>query len=221
MTINSGDAVRALQVQLNAKRSAKLVVDGAFDGDDLAALTAFQKHAGLAGDGIAWTPVWRNLVWHFEYPRFASGRLCDYSVCNGYANWGTSEMTAVIRAASVSATTATFGAIALGDVSLEHGGNIAGHDTHERGLDADIRLIRTDRRQCQARTNWRVSTYDRTATRVLIKAIRAAAPGHVKVIYFNDPRLIAEGLTRWFAGHDDHIHVRLCEVQHPVAMYHC
>ena len=49
------------------------------------------------------------------------------------------------------------------------------------------------------------------ATRALIKAIRAAAPGHVKLIYFNDPVLIGEGLTRWFNGHDDHLHVRYCE----------
>ena len=35
--------------------------------------------------------------------------------------------------------------------------------------------------------------YDRGATRALIKAIRAAAPGHIKVIYFNDPVLIREG----------------------------
>lgn len=216
-----GDAVRALQVQLNAKRSAGIAVDGILDADDLAALTAFQKHAGLVGDGIAWPPVWRSLVRHFEYPRFQVGRLCDYSVGNGTANWGTSEMTAVLRAASQSGTAGSFGAIALGDVSLEHGGPIPGHLGHQHGLEADIRPIRADRAQCRGRTNWRASSYDRTATRALIKAIRAAAPGHVKLIYFNDPRLIAEGLTRRMAGHDDHLHVRLCEAQHPVAAHRC
>lgn len=218
---SSGDAVRALQVELNAKRWANLAVDGSFDAADSAALTAFQKHAALAADGIAWPPVWRSLVRHFEYPRFQAGRLCDYSVGNGTANWGTSEMTAVLRAASVSGTAGSFGAIALGDVSLQHGGDIPGHLTHEQGLDADLRPIRTDRRQCLWGTNWRMSSYDRSATRALIKAIKTAAPGHVRVIYFNDPRLIAEGLTRWFDGHDDHLHVRLCEAQHPVAAYRC
>ena len=43
------------------------------------------------------------------------------------------------------------------------------------------------------------------------------APGHIKVIYFNDPVLIKEGLTTWFAGHDDHLHVRYCEKTHPFA----
>ena len=61
------------------------------------------------------------------------------------------------------------------------------------------------------------SSYDRTATRALIKAIRAAAPGHVKLIYFNDPVLIREGLTTRYTGHDDHLHIRYCEPGYPVA----
>jgi hypothetical protein len=111
--------------------------------------------------------------------------------------------------------------IAIGDVSLEHGGDIAGHDTHELGLDVDVRLIRKDRRQCTVGSNWRLASYDRAATRALIKAIRATAPGHVKLIYFNDPVLIGEGLTTRFSGHDDHLHIRYCEVGYPVAAYRC
>ena len=53
------------------------------------------------------------------------------------------------------------------------------------------------------------------------KAIRATAPGHVKLIYFNDPVLIKEGLTRRFVGHDDHVHVRYCEKTHTVDRYDC
>jgi len=33
--------------------------------------------------------------------------------------------------------------------------------------------------------------------------------------------LIREGLTRWYSGHDDHLHVRYCEPYHPVATYRC
>ena len=51
--------------------------------------------------------------------------------------------------------------------------------------------------------------------------IRAAAPGHVKLIYFNDPVLIREGLTTWFSGHDDHLHIRYCEPSYPIARYRC
>ena len=59
------------------------------------------------------------------------------------------------------------------------------------------------------------------ATRALIKDIRAAAPGHVKLIYFNDPVLIREGLTTHFPGHDDHLHIRYCEHAYPLEMYRC
>jgi hypothetical protein len=54
-----------------------------------------------------------------------------------------------------------------------------------------------------------------------IREIRAAAPGHIKVIYFNDPVLIGEGLTTRVSGHDDHLHVRYCEAWHPVTAYRC
>ena len=109
----------------------------------------------------------------------------------------------------------------VGDGGYEHGGNIPGHQTHERGLDVDIRPIRDNEDQCTWGTNWRFSSYDRSATRALIKIIRATAPGHVKLIYFNDPVLISEGLTKWFAGHDDHLHIRYCERLYPVAQYRC
>ena len=76
----------------------------------------------------------------------------------------------------------------------------------------DVRLIRDDRQQCRYPSNYKVASYDRTATRALIKAIRAAAPGHVKLIYFNDPVLIKRGPRAAYAGHDDHLHIRYCEV---------
>ena len=69
--------------------------------------------------------------------------------------------------------------------------------------------------QCSFGTNWRTTAYDRVATRSLVQAIRAATPGHVKFILFNDPVLIAEGLTTHQSGHDDHLHLTLCEASFP------
>ena len=43
----------------------------------------------------------------------------------------------------------------------------------------------------------------------------------MKLIYFNDPVLIREGLTAYHSGHDDHLHIRYCERVHPVAAYDC
>ena len=81
--------------------------------------------------------------------------------------------------------------------------------------------MRDARDQCRSGVRWDWSTYDRAATRALVRAIRATAPGHIKVIYFNDPVLIREGLVTWFEGHDDHIHVRYCQVVHALSTYDC
>jgi hypothetical protein len=113
------------------------------------------------------------------------------------------------------------GRVAIGDIGFEHGGDIPGHMSHERGLDVDVRPMRKAEDQCRWGVNYHWSTYDRAATRDLVKAIRATAPGHVKLIYFNDPVLIREGLTKWYSGHDDHLHIRYCEKVHPIAAYDC
>jgi hypothetical protein len=43
----------------------------------------------------------------------------------------------------------------------------------------------------------------------------------VKLIFFNDPMLISEGLTTYQSGHDDHLHVMLCEAWFSVPLYRC
>jgi peptidoglycan hydrolase-like protein with peptidoglycan-binding domain len=217
---STGDAVKVVQRQLNAKRHAGLAVDGIYGTSTRAAVIAFQKHMGMTQHGNVGPVTWRKILWHYDYPSFKTG-LCDYSVGNGKANWGTGAAIGQIEAAAAAFVKTGHGRVPLGDVSLEHGGNIPLHQTHEVGLDVDVRPIRDNENQCTWGTNWRFASYDRSATRALIKAIRAAAPGHVKLIYFNDPVLIREGLTRWFSGHDDHLHIRYCEKSYPIAAYRC
>jgi peptidoglycan hydrolase-like protein with peptidoglycan-binding domain len=216
----TGEAVKVAQRQLNAKHHAGLVVDGVYGTATRAAVVAFQKHMGMTPHGNVGPVTWRKLLWHYDYPSFRSA-LCDYSVGNGKANWGTGAAIGQIEAAAAAFVQLGHGRVPLGDVSREHGGDIPLHQSHERGLDVDVRPIRDNENQCTWGTNWRYASYDRAATRALVKAIRAAAPGHVKLIYFNDPVLIREGLTRWYAGHDDHLHIRYCEKSYPVAAYRC
>jgi hypothetical protein len=197
-------------------------VTGGFGSATQAAVIAFQRHMGQPATGIADTTTWRSLVWHYEAPRFTSTSLCDYSVGNGPANWGTAMATAVLESVGRAVWSQGFGRVAVGDVSFEHGGRIPGHDTHRVGLDVDVRPLRKANDQCSvAGTSWRSTSYDRTATRAMIKRFRADAGGHVRLIYFNDPVLIGEGWTTWFSGHDDHVHVRFCETTHPLAAYDC
>ncbi|OLF05455.1 peptidoglycan-binding protein [Actinophytocola xinjiangensis] len=218
----SGPAVRALQVQLNEKRRLSLSVNGTFDAATTSAVRTFQQHAGIGVDGIAGPVTWRNLVWHYGYPDLSAG-LCDKDPDgNGTANWATAAGVAQLeRATSVFAGTGN-GQVPLGDAGFEHGGSIPGHSSHQVGLDVDIWPIRTDSAQCTAgRITWRDAAYDRDATRALARAIRDAAPGHVRLIFFNDPVLIQEGLTTQYPNHDNHLHVRYCERVHPNSLYTC
>ncbi|MCP2167359.1 penicillin-insensitive murein endopeptidase [Goodfellowiella coeruleoviolacea] len=219
---DSGDAVRALQVELNAKRRLSLAVTGTYDAATTEAVRAFQTHAGISSDGITGPDTWKNLVWHYDYPAFPSG-LCDQDPDgNGTANWGTAAAIAQLEQAATAFAATGNGNVPLGDVGREHGGDIPGHASHDVGLDVDIWPIRTDSAQCTAgRITWQSATYDRAATRELVKAIRAAAPGHVKLVFFNDPTLISEGLTTSYANHDNHLHVRYCELVHPSSLYTC
>jgi peptidoglycan hydrolase-like protein with peptidoglycan-binding domain len=220
-TGSTGEAVKVVQRQLNEKRAAHLAVDGVYGTATRTAVITFQKHIGMTPHGDVGPVTWRKLIWHFDYPAFNPTSLCDYSVGNGRANWGTGAAVGQLEAAARAFAATGHGRVPVGDIGREHGGDIAGHATHEVGLDVDIRPIRDHENQCTWGTNWRYSSYDRSATRVLVKAIRAAAPGHVKLIYFNDPVLIREGLTTWYSGHDDHLHVRYCEPAYPIARYRC
>lgn len=58
---DSGEAVTALQVQLN-KTGAGLSVDGAFGAATQSAVQSFQSAAGLTVDGIAGPQTWQSLV---------------------------------------------------------------------------------------------------------------------------------------------------------------
>lgn len=225
VTIRSGaqgPAVKALQVELNGKRSAGLSVTGVFDQATTDAVTTFQRHAGIGVDGIVGPITWRNLAWHYVYPDFSVG-ICDQDPDgNGTANWGTGSAIAELEEAVRQFEKLGYGKEPLGDAGFEHGGDISPHASHEVGMDIDIWPIRTDRAQCTAgRITWRSSTYDQAATRKLVQAIRAAAPGHIKFVLFNDPDLISEGLTIHYDGHDNHLHVRYCEKVHPNSLYVC
>jgi peptidoglycan hydrolase-like protein with peptidoglycan-binding domain len=216
-----GEAVKVLQRQLNEKRGAGLTVNGVYSAATRAAVITFQKHIRMTPHGTVGPVTWQRLLWHYDVPSFRRGTLCDYTENNAHANWGTGATIGQLEAAAAAFVATGHGRVAVGDLSFEHGGNIPGHATHEVGLDVDLRLVRKAGNQCSFGTNRRLASYDRAATRMLINAIRAAAPGHVKLIYFNDPVLIREGLTTWYPAHDDHLHVRYCEVAYPVARYRC
>lgn len=215
-TGDNNDAVRALQAQLNAKRGTSLTVDGVFGSGTASAVTTFQQHMGIGADGIVGPTTWKNLIWHFEQPT-VGGSLCGYYAAS--KRWGTSSTVGALEYAGTLFASQGAGAIPIGDISLEHGGPISGHASHQVGLDVDLRPIRKDRTHCANGTQWNLSTYDQAKTRELVQDLLAS--GHVKIIWFNDPVLINEGLTHPLDNHDNHLHVRYCTPSHPDSRYRC
>jgi peptidoglycan hydrolase-like protein with peptidoglycan-binding domain len=95
--------------------------------------------------------------------------------------------------------------IGIGDISKRGGGEFPPHKSHRTGVDVDIRPMRSDK--VEGRTNWKDSTtYSRELTRQLIQLIRTFY--NVEMIFFNDPVLIMEKLSKRWPGHDDHLHIR-------------
>ena len=216
-------AVKALQQILRRKLHAAVHTTGAFGSGTRSAVARLQRRVGLRPDGVVDDRTWRVLLWHFERPAFGRQGLCDYSTVNGTeANWATSSVVAWLEAAGRRFSEHTGLRIAIGDLSRRFGGPLPGHDLHARGLEADLRPIRDDGRQCAVGGNdYRAGTYDPARTRRLIRIVRRVAKRRIELIAFNDPRLTASGLTIHAEGHDDHIHVTWCEPKSPARFFRC
>jgi murein endopeptidase len=91
--------------------------------------------------------------------------------------------------------------VAVGDMSLRHGGEIDGHSTHENGRQIDLYLPRRDGRPREPHT---VAQVDDHLARELVRAMLDAGADKVLI----GPRLpirTSSRVVRW-PNHDDHLH---------------
>ncbi|MDQ1640549.1 MAG: penicillin-insensitive murein DD-endopeptidase [Pyrinomonadaceae bacterium] len=93
----------------------------------------------------------------------------------------------------------------IGQISKNGGGPFPPHKSHRLGVDVDIRPMRTDGNNEPVTIS--DSEYDRTLTTSLITLWWKTAP--VQNVFFNDPTVIAAGLSQFVSGHHNHFHVRL------------
>ncbi|GAB3263894.1 hypothetical protein GCM10027425_28560 [Alteromonas gracilis] len=200
-------AVRALQVQLRVKTGARVVVDGTFGPATRAAVLAFQRDHGIRRTGAVGPTTWTRLLGHFE-PAVGPSTCLYGSEAGAAESWGTANAVHGLLLAAA-AVRERHGRVAVGDLSYEHGGDTPQHRSHRVGLDVDLRPMAVGGRQCSTPSSWQSSAYSRAGTRALVRALRST--GRVRLVYFNDPVLIREGLVRPYVGHDNHLHVRFSE----------
>lgn len=93
-------------------------------------------------------------------------------------------------------------AFGVGDISLQGGGKMPGHNTHQHGTDVDLRPLRKDGRSLPVAIH--DSAYSRPQTELLVRAFLAHA--NVKNVLFNDTSI--PGVIQW-PGHDNHLHVNM------------
>jgi hypothetical protein len=92
----------------------------------------------------------------------------------------------------------------VGDISRRGGGSFPPHASHKDGRDVDVRPFRHGGQP--GATNISDPSYDHALTRELVVLVREKFPQ--VTILFNDPLLVADGLTKKFPQHDNHLHLR-------------
>lgn len=154
-------------------------------------------------------PIWVSM------PRSGTGFV---NVDTDGFSWGSARTAQVIKDAgqryqnNYLSTHPDATPISVNDVSRKNGGVTADHDSHQAGLDMDLRLPRKDGGS-GTRTNWR--SYDHQAAYHMVKAL--AEDPHVERIILTDPTIlqqIADSDVAWadkvVAGgnlHKNHMHV--------------
>lgn len=194
----TGQAVKALQRELNRKHGYGLTEDGSFGPGTLSAVKSFQSAHGLTADGSVGPATWQQLIGHFEGLGASGTGWYRYSSAgNDYAS---ANVVAQLKAVAADWAALGYGVrIGMGDSSLTHGGNFPPHQSHQNGLDTDLRCVLTSG---EGQCDWRNSNYSRTRTQKLVNMLLAT--GQVDRILFNDPYIT--GVTP-YSGHDNHLHV--------------
>lgn len=92
--------------------------------------------------------------------------------------------------------------IGIGNISRADAFDDEDHDSHQDGLQVDVRLIRKD--GLEMPVTWKDRQYDKEATSKVIELFRTFAP--VKFVLFNDTSIPFVKIAK---RHDDHFHVAL------------
>jgi len=219
---SSGAVVRSIQQRLvrlgNLTNAQAAAAAGRFDVATDAAVRQLQTQHGLDASGVVSAATYRALLAAVPADTTVlSGAAIDTVLPEsgrGFTTFNREPGGAdQVGLASTILAIQTIGAawavghdfpIFVGDISRRGGGSFPPHSAHKDGRDVDLRPFRHHGEP--GPTNIHEPSYDHALTRELVVLIRQKFAG--VAILFNDPLLVADNLTRRFAGHDNHLHVR-------------
>jgi len=104
--------------------------------------------------------------------------------------------------------------IGIGNISLQRGGKMNPHVSHQNGRDVDIRLVTNNSKEIGL--TYKNAAYSRSLTQELVNLIRSSSVAglNVRTILVNDSKV---GGVTFFRGHDDHLHVSFLPSTVPIA----
>jgi peptidoglycan hydrolase-like protein with peptidoglycan-binding domain len=219
-----GRAVSSLQQRLvklgNMTNAQGLAASGLFDAVTETALKGFQLQHGISPTGVLTVSTYRALLTAVPLEATlvaTAGAAVDTVLPEAGRGFTTFNREAggadqVGRAATILAIQTIAAAwaethsfpIAVGDISRKGGGRFPPHSSHKDGRDVDVRPFRHN--GAPGATNIHEPSYDHALTRELVLLTRRKFAQ--VTILFNDPLLVRDGLTKRFAGHDNHLHLR-------------
>jgi hypothetical protein len=92
--------------------------------------------------------------------------------------------------------------IGVGNISLQNGGVMEPHVSHQDGVDLDLSPVASTNEEIGL--TWDAPKYSQSRTQELVDLVLNNPILGVRVILFNDPNI--KGVDPW-AGHDNHLHV--------------
>ncbi|MBX3469247.1 MAG: penicillin-insensitive murein endopeptidase [Planctomycetes bacterium] len=136
---------------------------------------------------------------YIQLPASGSGY---YGYRGANARWGTPRLVYGIERIGRRFAGSNAGDMGVGDLSLQNGGPISGHRSHQTGIDVDVRPVRTDKAKQPVTINDR--EYSQQHTRTLIGLFQAEL--QIALILFNDSKI--PGVRHW-PNHHNHFHARV------------
>lgn len=199
----------ALLVQklLNQRSGGALVEDGLVGDKTIRAIEQFQRQVvGMVSPDGRIDPggkTWKTLsnAASSGLVKLSSVSTNFYKYSSADRQFGTEKTIASLLLLARRAKESLGTSLGIGDISFQDGRSMPPHTSHRKGMDVDIRPIRSDKRAMPVKISDK--EYDAALTKKLVELARKDP--NLLSILFNDKKIPG---VKSYSGHDNHLHLR-------------